>query len=129
MAPPDPVDPHVWDTLRRSAVGVLVLADPRRLTDCYPTLNYLDHYGTPYALALRGRSELCPYSLAEIREALTLTRDTLIVFWEPNRPASCGAALSAIVDLALERATAGGESLDEELTALALLTQLEFLLQ
>ncbi|GAA3841980.1 hypothetical protein GCM10022403_087590 [Streptomyces coacervatus] len=133
VAPPDSVDPKTWDTLRQGALGAVVLADPRRLVDCHVALNYLDDCGVPYVLALRGSSEHCPYDLAEIREALRLAGDTPVLFWEPDRRVSAASVLITVVETALERSRAesaeGDVPLDEELTALTLLTQLELLLQ
>ncbi|MGI5461097.1 hypothetical protein ACQEWB_49700 [Streptomyces sp. CA-249302] len=133
VAPPDDVDPQVWDALGKDALGAVVLADPRRMADCYNALNYLDDCRMPYVLALRGSSEHCPYTLAEIRKALLLADDTPVLFWDPDRTASAASALITVVETALKRLSAetaaGDLPLDEELTALTLLTQLELLLQ
>lgn len=129
LATPDVFDPHVWDDLKGGAIGTLVLADPRKMTDCYPTLNYLDHCGMPYALALRGSSERCPYGLSEIREALRLPEEITILFWEPGRRVDSAAALIAVVEAALVQgrteAPTENADLDEEMVALTLLAQLE----
>ncbi|MER6205952.1 hypothetical protein [Streptomyces sp. NPDC001642] len=54
-----------------------------------------------------------------------------MLFWEPDRTLSAAAALTAVVETALERRRSddGDVPLDEELTALTLLTQLELHLQ
>lgn len=133
IAPPDSVDAQSWDAIGEGALGAVVLADPRRLVDCFDALNYLDSCGMPYVLALRGSSESCPFDLAEIREALRLAEGTPVLFWEPDRKISAGSALIAVVETALEQrsaeAAAGDMPLDEELTALTVLAQLELLLQ
>ncbi|MFJ4633773.1 hypothetical protein [Streptomyces sp. NPDC088847] len=131
FATPDSADPQAWDILRKDAVGAVVLADPRRMVDCYGALNYLDDAGMPYVLALRGSPEHCPWDLPRIREALQLAGDTPVLFWEPDRKPSAAAVLIAMVETALERHSSeeGDVPLDEELTALTLLTQLELLLQ
>ncbi|GGN41176.1 hypothetical protein [Streptomyces fuscichromogenes] len=129
IAPPDSVAPPVWDVLRKGAVGAVVLADPRRLVDCHDALDYLDGCGMPYVLALRGSPGICPYDLAEIREALQLAGDVPVLFWEPDRKVSAASALIALVEAALEQsraaASAGDMAFDEELAALTLLAQLE----
>ncbi|MFF0094656.1 hypothetical protein ACFYSF_32520 [Streptomyces canus] len=135
IALPNSADRQVWDVLVKGAVGTLVLADPRRLADCHDVLNYLNDCGMPYVLALRGSSEFCPYGLAEIREALRLSGDTPVLFWEPDRKMSARSALIAVVEAALDdharrsEASARDVPLDEELTALTLLAQLESLLK
>ncbi|WP_406132299.1 hypothetical protein [Streptomyces sp. NBC_00989] len=131
FATPDSVDPQAWDILGKDAVGAVVLADPRRMVDCFDALNYLDDAGMPYVLAIRGSAEHCPWDIPRIREALQLAGDTPVLFWEPDRTLSAAAALIAVVETALERRRSddGDVPLDEELTALTLLTQLELHLQ
>lgn len=127
---PDSFNPHVWNQLVKGGIGALVLADARHLPDSHDALNYFDHCGTPYVLVLRGTPEACPYDLTEIREALRLPDDVPILFWD--RPITAKAALIALVELAMERiavAPEGSKNLDDELTALTLLTQLEVLMR
>lgn len=123
----------MWDWLVRGTLGALVLADTRRLRDCHFSLDYLDSCGLPYVVVLRGSSERCPYTLAQIREALALDDDVPILFWEAGRRLTAASALIAVVEHALERCrkdqSQGDEPLDEELIALTLLAQLELLLQ
>lgn len=37
----------VWDELARGALGAVVLADTRRLADCFPSVDYFERRGTP----------------------------------------------------------------------------------
>ncbi|MFF1744352.1 hypothetical protein [Streptomyces mirabilis] len=132
VAAPNPVRPFVWNWCLKNGVGALVLADYRHMTDCYDALNYLDHCGMPYVLVLRGSPERCPYDLTEIREALRLLDNVPLLFWEPEQRTTAMGALIAVLERAMEwRASLpqADKDLDEELKALALLTQLELLMQ
>ncbi|MFJ8535445.1 hypothetical protein [Streptomyces sp. NPDC093591] len=131
LTTPDSFNPRVWNQLVKGGIGALVLAEARHLPDSHDALNYFDQCGLPYVLVLRGTPEACPYDLAEIREALRLPDDVPILFWD--RRITAKAALIALLELALARRRAeapeGDNNLDDELTALALLTQLELLMQ
>ena len=42
----------MWDDLVRGAIGAVVLADTRRLADCFPALDYFESCGLPYTVAV-----------------------------------------------------------------------------
>ena len=42
----------MWDDLVRGAIGAVVLADTRRLKDCFPALDYFESCGLPYIVAV-----------------------------------------------------------------------------
>ena len=42
----------MWDDLVRGAIGAVVLADTRRLADCFPALDYFESCGLPYVVAV-----------------------------------------------------------------------------
>jgi len=60
----------MWDELCRGAIGAVVLADTRRLGDCYGAVDYMDDRGLPYVVALNLLDDAPRYELAEVREAL-----------------------------------------------------------
>jgi signal recognition particle receptor subunit beta len=60
----------MWDELCRGAIGAVVLADTRRLGDCYGAVDYMDDRGLPYVVALNLFDDAPRYELAEVREAL-----------------------------------------------------------
>ena len=42
----------MWDDLVRGAIGAVVMADTRRLEDCFPALDYFESCGLPYVVAV-----------------------------------------------------------------------------
>jgi hypothetical protein len=42
----------VWDELRLGALGAVVLADTRRLENCFPTVDFFERRGTPFIVAV-----------------------------------------------------------------------------
>jgi signal recognition particle receptor subunit beta len=62
----------MWDELFRGAIGAVVLADTRRLADCFAAIDYADNRGVPYAVALNTFADAPTYDLAEVRQALRI---------------------------------------------------------
>src|SRR5271169_2553237 len=42
----------MWDELAMGALGAVVLADTRRLADCFPSVDYFEQRGTPFIVAV-----------------------------------------------------------------------------
>jgi signal recognition particle receptor subunit beta len=42
----------VWDELAVGALGAVVLADTRRLEDCFPSVDYFEQRGIPFVVAV-----------------------------------------------------------------------------
>ena len=42
----------LWDELSQGALGAVVLADTRRLADCFPSIDYFEQRGTPFVVAV-----------------------------------------------------------------------------
>jgi signal recognition particle receptor subunit beta len=62
----------MWDDLTRGAVGAVVLADTRRLPDCFPVLDYFDGCGMPYVVAVNHFEGTEKYAAEDVRDALTV---------------------------------------------------------
>src|ERR1041384_4033701 len=43
---------YMWDELCKGAIGAVVLADTRRLDDCFASIDYFDNRGLPYVVVL-----------------------------------------------------------------------------
>ena len=62
----------MWDELAYGALGAVVLADVRRLDDCFPSLNYFETREVPFLVAVNVFDDAPRYELSEIRQALDL---------------------------------------------------------
>lgn len=62
----------LWDELAVGALGAVVMADTRRLADCFPSVDYFERRGMPFLIAVNcfyGRQLHTP---DQIRDALDL---------------------------------------------------------
>ncbi|MEO3745393.1 ATP/GTP-binding protein [Plantactinospora sp. B5E13] len=62
----------VWDELALGALGAVVLADTRRLADCFPSVDYFEKHGTPFIVAVNCFEGARRYELDEVKQALSL---------------------------------------------------------
>src|SRR5580693_1617002 len=42
----------MWDELARGALGAIVMADTRRLADCFPSVDYFERRGIPFVVGV-----------------------------------------------------------------------------
>jgi uncharacterized protein len=63
----------LWDDLIRGALGAVVLADPRRLADSFPAVEYFENFpAIPFIVALNCFHGILPYRIEQVRDALTI---------------------------------------------------------
>src|ERR1700723_957702 len=62
----------MWDELALGALGPVVLADPRRLADCFPAIDYFERREIPFIVALNVFDGARRYTLSDVRVALDL---------------------------------------------------------
>jgi uncharacterized protein len=62
----------LWDELAVGALGAVVLADTRRLADCFPSVDYFERLGTPFLVAVNCFDAEQPYTVDSVRDALDL---------------------------------------------------------
>ncbi len=62
----------LWDELAIGAVGAVVMADTRRLADCFPSVDYFEQRGTPFIVAVNCFFGEQRHSVAKVRDALDL---------------------------------------------------------
>ncbi|WP_424211802.1 GTP-binding protein [Streptomyces sp. BI20] len=96
----------MWDDLVRGAIGGIVLADTRRLRDCFPALDYFESCGLPYVVAVNHFEGSRSYEPEDVREALTIAADTPVVIMDARRRAGVLEALLGLVGHALDHTPA-----------------------
>jgi len=69
----------LWDELVIGALGAVVMADTRRLADCFPSLDYFENRGTPFLVAVNCFFGEQRHSVEKVREALDLDPSVPIV--------------------------------------------------
>ena len=91
----------MWDELAQGAVGAVVLADTRRLSDCFPSLDYFERFNVPFLVAVNCFDSARQYDNDEIRLALDLKTRIPLVQCDARRRASAKVVLLDLVGHAL----------------------------
>ena len=96
----------VWDELSIGAVGAVVLADTRRLADCFPSIDYFEGRGTPFIVAVNCFEGARQYDLAEVRAALNLDPEVPVVLCDARQRAASKEALISLLEHAMKSRSA-----------------------
>ena len=92
----------MWDELARGALGAIVMADTRRLADCFPSLDYFEQRGIPFVVGVNCFDGARRYRTEAVRSALDLDPDVPVVLCDARQRASCRDALISLVEHALQ---------------------------
>jgi signal recognition particle receptor subunit beta len=96
----------MWDELALGALGAIVLADARRLADCFPSVDYFERRGTPFIVAVNCFEGARQYKLQEVRLALNLAPEIPVVLCDARKRESGKEILITLVEHAKARNTA-----------------------
>lgn len=94
----------MWDDLVRGAIGAVVLADTRRLEDCFPAIDYFETSGLPYAVVVNHFEGTRAYAVEDVREALTVPDRVPVRVIDARRRADVAETLVTLVGHARELA-------------------------
>lgn len=92
----------MWDDLARGAIGAIVMADTRRLKDCFPALDYFESCGLPYVVAVNHFEGTPAYEAEDVREALTVPSHVPVVIMDARKRITVIESLLALVGHALD---------------------------
>ncbi|KUH37345.1 MULTISPECIES: GTP-binding protein [Streptomyces] len=92
----------MWDDLVRGAIGAVVMADTRRLTDCFAALDYFESCRLPYVVAVNHFEGTRRFEVEDVRDALTVPPDVPIVIMDARERSTVVESLLALVARALE---------------------------
>jgi uncharacterized protein len=92
----------MWDDLVRGAIGAVVLADTRRLPDCFPALDYFESSGLPYIVAVNHFEGTELFEAEDVREALTVPPHIPVVIMDARNRITVIESLLTLVAHALE---------------------------
>ncbi|TYB68141.1 GTP-binding protein [Microbispora tritici] len=96
----------MWDELSYGALGAVVLADTRRLTDCFPSIDYFEQRGTPFIVAVNCFDGADRHEADDVRIALDLDPEVPVLLCDVRRRASAKVVLVTLVEHALKMLTA-----------------------
>jgi uncharacterized protein len=92
----------VWDELALGALGAVVLADTRRLADCFPSVDYFERHGLPFIVAVNCFDGARRYSLDEVQLALNLDPEVPVMLCDARDRTSSKEVLIALVEHAMK---------------------------
>ncbi len=98
----------MWDELAYGALGAVVMADTRRLADCFPSVDYFERRGIPFVVAVNCFDGHRRYPLEAVRRALDLPGDAPMMLCDARRRASCRDVLVTLAEHALMQLSAPG---------------------
>lgn len=87
----------MWDELAYGALGAVVLADVRRLSDCFPSVNYFESRRLPFVVAINCFDGAPHHEAEEVRAALDLAPDVPVVLCDARDLASVKQVLITLV--------------------------------
>ncbi|MGP3958775.1 GTP-binding protein [Nonomuraea sp. 3N208] len=87
----------VWDELAEGSLGAVILADTRRLADCFPSVDYFERRSTPFVVAVNCFEGAPTFELDEVRLALQLDPSVPIIMCDARKRDSSREVLIALV--------------------------------
>ncbi|MGW0431074.1 GTP-binding protein [Micromonospora sp. NPDC003197] len=93
----------LWDELAFGALGAVVLADTRRLADCFPSIDYFEQRGTPFVVGVNCFEGAQRFTTEAVRTALDLDPDVPVVLCDVRQRQSGKALLIALVEHVAQR--------------------------
>ncbi|MEV0563468.1 ATP/GTP-binding protein [Dactylosporangium sp. NPDC050588] len=96
----------MWDELCRGAIGAVVIADTRRLADCFGAIDFFDNRRLPYVIAVNHFEGAARYHLEDVRDALAVSPGVPMINADVRSRASAKEILVAVTEHALAQRTA-----------------------
>jgi signal recognition particle receptor subunit beta len=96
----------MWDELSRGAIGAVVLADTRRLADCFGAVEFFERRGIRFLVALNEFDDGYRYDDAAVRQALALKPHVPLVRCDARKTPSASRVLITLLESVLASARA-----------------------
>jgi signal recognition particle receptor subunit beta len=94
----------MWDELSVGAMGAVVLADTRRLEDCFPAVDFFESRGIQFLVAVNEFEDALRYQIDDVRSALDLKPDIPVIFCDArDRRSATGVLIDLIKHLLQSR--------------------------
>jgi uncharacterized protein len=91
----------MWDELAFGALGAVVMADARRLADCFPSVDYFERHGIPFVVAVNCFDGERRYPLKAVVKALNLAGEVPVVLCDARRRESSRDVLVTLTEHAV----------------------------
>jgi signal recognition particle receptor subunit beta len=94
---------YLWDELAVGALGAVVVADTRRLADCFPSVDYFERRGTPFLIAVNCFYGERRHTPQMVHEALDLDPDVPVVSCDARDRQSSKTVFIALIQHVMAR--------------------------
>jgi signal recognition particle receptor subunit beta len=98
----------MWDELAFGALGAVVMADTRRIGDCFASIDYFERSEIPFVIAVNCFDGAPRFEPDDIRIALNLGPDIPIVLCDARRRESVKRVLVSLVKYVMTHAPGAG---------------------
>lgn len=92
----------MWDELSEGALGAVVLADTRRLEDCFAAVDYFERRAIPFLIAVNCFEGAARHPEADVRQALDLDDGVPVVLCDARDRRSVRDVLVGVVQHAMD---------------------------
>ncbi|MGW7023909.1 GTP-binding protein [Streptomyces decoyicus] len=92
----------LWDELARGALGAVVLADTRRLSDSFAAIDYFERRGLPFTVAVNCFDGADRYPPESVRDALDLDPQVPVMLCDARLKDDARDVLVSVVEHAME---------------------------
>jgi signal recognition particle receptor subunit beta len=96
----------LWDELAQGALGAVVLADTRRLGDCFAAIDYFERRAIPFTVAVNCFDGAERHAPGPVRDALDLDPGVPVLLCDARDRDSVKDVLISVVEHAMETAAA-----------------------
>jgi len=93
----------MWNELSRGAIGAVIVADTRRLGDCFAAIDYFETRELPFIVAVNPFDGRRTHTIEQIREAVQVDPAVPMLFCDARARNDVKNGLIALVELALLR--------------------------
>ncbi|WP_030420926.1 ATP/GTP-binding protein [Streptomyces sp. SCSIO 75703] len=91
----------MWDELSEGALGAVVLADTRRLEDCFAAVDYFERRSIPFVIGVNCFEGAARYPEETVRKALDLDADVPLVMCDARDRESVKDVIVGVVQHAM----------------------------
>lgn len=93
----------MWNELSRGAIGAVIVADTRRLGDCFAAIDYFEARGMPFVIAVNPFDGQRPHTIEDVRDAVQVPAEVPMMYCDARHRGDVKNGLIALVELALMR--------------------------
>ncbi|MGW1944490.1 GTP-binding protein [Streptomyces sp. NPDC001940] len=91
----------LWDELATGALGAVVLADTRRLEDCFAAVDYFERRSIPFVVGVNCFDGSARYPAEDVRQALDLDSDVPVLLCDAREKETVKEVLIGVVEHAV----------------------------